>query len=329
MSSASLTQAFNLTNFPAPATVTPWITSTNLSLVAQSDVTVSNSSFTYTLPGMSVVTFVWQINLPPTDITLLNSSVGENKALNTTVGSLVTDDPDPANTFTYALASGTGSDDNASFNISGSSLRTSASFDYETENSYSVRIRSTDQGGLFFEKAFTIIITNTNEAPALAPVADKIINAGATLTITNVATDPESPPQTLIFSLLSSNPTNATLNATNGIFAWRPLVSQADTTSLITVKVIDDGTPGLSATNSFKVTVNPLLPSALSAINADSGQVNLIATGPPGPDYTLLTSTNLVDWETLFTTNPATIPFTFTTTNNSEPQRFYRIQLGP
>jgi hypothetical protein len=106
-------------------------------------------------------------------------------------------------------------------------------------------------------------------------------------------------------------------------------VSQADTTSLITVKVIDDGTPGLSATNSFKVTVNPLLPSALSAINADSGQVNLIATGPPGPDYTLLTSTNLVDWETLFTTNPATIPFTFTTTNNSEPQRFYRIQLGP
>jgi hypothetical protein len=309
--------------------VTPWITSTNLSLVAQSDVTVSNSSFTYTLPGMSVVTFVWQINLPPTDITLLNSSVGENKALNTTVGSLVTDDPDPANTFTYALASGTGSDDNASFNISGSSLRTSASFDYETENSYSVRIRSTDQGGLFFEKAFTIIITNTNEAPALAPVADKIINVGATLTITNVATDPESPPQTLIFSLLSSNPTNATLNATNGIFAWRPLVSQADTTSLITVKVIDDGTPGLSATNSFKVTVNPLLPSALSAINADSGQVNLIATGPPGPDYTLLTSTNLVDWETLFTTNPATIPFTFTTTNNSEPQRFYRIQLGP
>src|SRR5262249_38621862 len=32
---------------------------------------------------------------------------------------------------------------------------------------YSIRVRATDQGGLFFEKVFTINVTNLNEAPVL------------------------------------------------------------------------------------------------------------------------------------------------------------------
>ncbi len=56
---APVTQIFNLTNFTANS-VTPWITSSNLSLASQSPVTVSNASFTYALPAMSVVTFVGQ-----------------------------------------------------------------------------------------------------------------------------------------------------------------------------------------------------------------------------------------------------------------------------
>jgi glucuronoarabinoxylan endo-1,4-beta-xylanase len=50
-------QLFYLTNFTATS-VTPWITSSNLSLAAQSPVTVSNSSFSYVIPAMSMVTFV-------------------------------------------------------------------------------------------------------------------------------------------------------------------------------------------------------------------------------------------------------------------------------
>ena len=329
-------QTFSLTNFATVTSVTPWITSATLSLSNQPAVTVSNSSFIYILPAMSVVTFVGQgvTNSPPTDISLSNSTVSENQPSGTIVGAFNTTDPDSGNTFTYTLVGGTGSDDNASFNISGSSLRTSASFDYETENSYSVRLRSTDQGGLFFEKAFTITITNVNEAPALAPVADKIINAGATLTITNVAIDPESPSQTLTFSLLSSNPTNATLNASNGIFSWRPLLSQANTTNLIIVKVADSGTPSLSATNNFKVMVNPLTQPAIGSIAASAGQISLVMNGPAGPDYTLLTSTNLTanltDWQILFTTNSPLTPVSFVDTNlNAFPMRFYRIQIGP
>ena len=104
-------------------------------------------------------------NGAPTDISLDNSSVAENAAVDTVVGALSSSDPDVGDTFTYSLAVGTGSTDNSAFNISGSDLRTSAVFDFETKPSYSIRIRTTDLGGLWVEKAFTITVTDANDAP--------------------------------------------------------------------------------------------------------------------------------------------------------------------
>ena len=102
--------------------------------------------------GVSQVTvaysFIGDANRAPTDIALDSTVVAENQPAETTVGTLSTTDADSGNTFTYSLVSGNGSDDNSSFSISGSTFRTAASFDYETKNSYSTRIRSTDQGGL-------------------------------------------------------------------------------------------------------------------------------------------------------------------------------------
>ena len=105
------------------------------------------------------------VNETPTEIALSASSINENAAANTAVGTLSSTDADAANTFTYTLVAGNGDTDNASFNISGSNLRITASPDFETKSSYSVRVRTTDQGGLFFEKEFTITINNVNETP--------------------------------------------------------------------------------------------------------------------------------------------------------------------
>ncbi|HUA67939.1 MAG TPA: hypothetical protein VMA13_05265 [Candidatus Saccharimonadales bacterium] len=63
----SVTQTFNLTNFPAVNSVTPWITSATLSLSNQTPVAVSHASFTYTLPAQSVVTFSGQAFSAPTN----------------------------------------------------------------------------------------------------------------------------------------------------------------------------------------------------------------------------------------------------------------------
>ena len=106
---------------------------------------------------------VTNVNEAPTNITLSNSTINENNAINTIVGAFSTTDVDSGDTHTYSLVSGNGSTDNASFNISGSNLRCGVVLDYETKSSYSVRVRSTDANGLYFEKAFTITVGDVSE----------------------------------------------------------------------------------------------------------------------------------------------------------------------
>ena len=76
-------------------------------------------------------------NHAPSGLTLSNDSLLENEPAATVVGTLGLVDEDPAATPAFTLVSGTGDDDNAAFTITGSTLKTAASFDYETKSSYS------------------------------------------------------------------------------------------------------------------------------------------------------------------------------------------------
>jgi pectate lyase len=173
----------------------------------------------------------------------------------------------------------------------------------------------------------TLVIALSNPPPTLSPIADTNINAGVTLVINSVATD--TPPQTLTFSLLNA-PVNATIDTNSGVFIWRPLVTQANTTNPVTIEVSDSGTPSQSATQSFTVTVNPLTqPNATASIGA-GGQLHLTVAGQVGPDYAVQASTNLTGWQTIFTTNSPPTPFDWIDTNTAAfPVRFYRVVPGP
>jgi glucuronoarabinoxylan endo-1,4-beta-xylanase len=223
-------QTFNLTNFTA-ASVTPWITSASLSLAPQTPVNVTNSSFTYDVPAMSVVTFVGQQ-----------------------------------------------------------------------------------------------VAVQSNTPPTIGAVPDQTVNVGVTLLVTNTASDSDG--DTFTFSPANTFPANAAVNST-GLFSWRPLISQANSTNVIQIQVTDSGSPPLSATNSFNVFVNAVTNPVIGSVNFSPGQVSLTVNGPQGPDYTLWTSTDLVNWQSLFTTNSPPIPFTVTDTNSADPARFYKFQIGP
>ncbi len=108
---------------------------------------------------------VTNVNDAPTAIALDNNSVAENSPADTAVGNFSATDQDAGDTFTYSLVAGPGSAGNGSFRIVGNQLRTDAVFDYEAQNSYSIRVRAVDAGGLTFETTFTINVTNVNEAP--------------------------------------------------------------------------------------------------------------------------------------------------------------------
>jgi regulation of enolase protein 1 (concanavalin A-like superfamily)/fibronectin type 3 domain-containing protein len=164
--------------------------------------------------------------------------------------------------------------------------------------------------------------------PTLAPIANQNIGAGVTLTITNVATDTNLPAPLLTFSLLSA-PTNAAIDSASGLLTWRPLVTQANATNSFTVMVADDGTPSLSATQSFLVTVNPLALPLISQPSVSDGQFVLQVNGDSGPDYQIQASTNLSDWTTIFSTNSPAMPFFWTNQISTDPMNFYRVIVGP
>jgi Ca2+-binding RTX toxin-like protein len=111
----------------------------------------------------SVSVTVNPVNEAPTNLNLDNSTVAENQVLGTVVGNLSTTDPDTGDTFTYSLVTGTGDTDNGLFTIVGNQLKTNTVFDFETKNSYSIRLRTTDAGGLFSEQQFTISVSDVNE----------------------------------------------------------------------------------------------------------------------------------------------------------------------
>jgi hypothetical protein len=102
-------------------------------------------------------------NLPPTNVTLSASSLNESAGVNGTVGTLSTTDPD-SSSFTYSLVSGTGSTDNGSFNISGSTLRANNA-SLLTAGAHSVRIQTDDGSGGTFAKVFSITVVD-DIAPA-------------------------------------------------------------------------------------------------------------------------------------------------------------------
>ncbi|MFM7559041.1 Ig-like domain-containing protein [Cylindrospermopsis raciborskii] len=123
------------------------------------------------LVTQDLIITVTNVNEAPTDLTLSASTIAENQASGTVVGNFSTTDPDAGNTFSYSLVTGTSSTDNNAFTIDGGQLKTTATFDFETKNSYSIRVRSTDQGGLSFEKQLTIGVRDVNEPPVFSSVS--------------------------------------------------------------------------------------------------------------------------------------------------------------
>jgi hypothetical protein len=96
---------------------------------------------------------VTNVNDAPTNISLSGSTVLENSGIGTLIGTLSSTDPDANNTFTYALVTGAGSTDNALFTINGNQLRINTITDFETKNQYSIRLRTTDQSGLSYQRS--------------------------------------------------------------------------------------------------------------------------------------------------------------------------------
>ena len=127
-------------------------------------------------------------NSTPTDISLSSNSIAENESVATTVGALSTTDTDSGDTHTYSLVSGSGDTDNVSFGISGANILTNTTLDYETKNSYSILVETSD-GTATYTKTFTISITDVDEDSDGDGITNSLDNCPTTANADQADTD--------------------------------------------------------------------------------------------------------------------------------------------
>jgi endonuclease/exonuclease/phosphatase family metal-dependent hydrolase len=196
--------------------------------------------------GIDDVAFSAELNTnnPPTAINLSNSSINENAVSNSVVGNLSTVDPNSGDSFIYSLVSGTGSTDNASFNILNNQLRISDPFDFEVKSSYSIRISTRDQSGATFSQAFVITVNDLNESPTAVTTGPYTGIVGQPISVLGAGSDPDVG-QTLSYEWdFNFNGTTFVPSATG--FASSVTYTSAGNRT-IALRVTDSGTPRLSS----------------------------------------------------------------------------------
>lgn len=235
-----------------------------------------------------------------------------------------------ATNLTYTVAN----DDNGTVSLLGDGFTARFSAAANTNASANFTFTATGDGVSFGPINYGVLITTTNApvsntAPTLSLIADRTVIAGNTVSFTNSASDTDVPAQTLTFTLLGGL-SGTSLNSSNSIFNWRPTIAQSPSTNLMSVIVTDNGTPSLTATQSFTVYVTRPTTPSLQPGAYTGGDFPILVSGDAGPDYTVEASTNLVNWLPLFTTNSPALPFNWSDPNAASfNQRYFRIMLGP
>ncbi|MHB0874723.1 MAG: Calx-beta domain-containing protein [Anaerolineae bacterium] len=184
----------------------------------------AGGSTPWSLASETASTSVTNVNDAPAGLSLSPSSVPEHQPAGTDVGVLQAADIDAGDTHSYALVTGAGSGDNALFAISGGRLRTAAPFDYEATNSHTVRVRTTDAGGLWYEESFTVSVVAVDEGPmAVGDAYSTVQNTDLAVAAPGLlANDSDADGQPLI-AILAADPAHGavTLQA-DGSFVYAP-----------------------------------------------------------------------------------------------------------
>lgn len=122
---------------------------------------------------------------------------------------------------------------------------------------YTITVTATDDGvpRLTGTNTFAVNVTEVNRVPTINAPAEQSVQELTTMSVAFSASDPDLPANQLSYVLVSAPP-GVVLDAGTGVVTWTPSEAQGPGTYTITAAVRDNGTPSLSATNSFNVSVS-------------------------------------------------------------------------
>jgi len=165
------------------------------------------------------------LNETSTNINLVGTSVNENSAGGTFVGTFSGVDPDGGDFLTFSLVNSAG----GRFMIDTATLElrvaAGASLNYEASPTHVITVRATDSVGHYFDKSFTITINNVNDAPvAVADVYfDKQLTTLRVTAANGLLANDYDEDGNALSVILVHGPTNGTLTlAIDGSLQYMP-----------------------------------------------------------------------------------------------------------
>jgi hypothetical protein len=123
-------------------------------------------------------------------------SIAENSANSTVVGTINTQDVDNASVLSYSLTNNAGGAYAINSSTGVVTVANSSLLNFESTPTSTIVVRTTDQGGLTFDKTVTINLTNVNEAPELD-------NTG-NMTLTSITEDQTNNAGQTVASIIAS-----------------------------------------------------------------------------------------------------------------------------
>ena len=226
----------------------------------------------------------------------------------------------PAQTLTYGLVSGP-----AGLTVGADGTVNWTPSEEQGPSTNTVLVRVTDSGApsLSTTNAFTLFVSEANQAPTIINAFGRSIFENAKMSTKLVPRDADLPAQKLTFTLLSG-PQGLTLTE-DGLMEWTPTEEQGPSTNRVEVRLTDDAQTPLSVTASFMVMVReangaPAFPAtnvtvaaqsrlsvALRATDADVPVQTLTYRLDRGPAGLTVSTNGLLEW---------TPPATFANTTN-------------
>jgi uncharacterized delta-60 repeat protein len=204
-----------------------------------------------------IVITVTDVNEAPQAVTLSSQTASETLPEAGVVGILGTLDPDVGGTYAYSLVAGAGDDDNAAFAIFGNELRSAVPLDFETKPSLRVRVRSTDQGGLWAETSFVITVTDaTPEPPKTISLSSATVaeNQPAQTIVGTLSSTDDDAGDTFTYSLVAGGTDNALFSVVgNSLRSAASLDHEAGAVRTIRVRSTDSA--GLFRDRDFQIMV--------------------------------------------------------------------------
>jgi hypothetical protein len=224
--------------------------------------------------------------------TLSGNTVAENSAIGTAVGMVSSFDLDANASLSYSLIDSAGG--RFAINASTGVLTAAVSLDYEAGHSWQVTARASD-GAHVFDKAFTINVTDVNEAPTDATLSGGSVaenSANGTIVGSVTGTDPDAG-ASLHYALTDNaggrfaiNPVTGVITVANGTL----LDYETAHSHQITVRTADQN--GLALDKTFTIAVSDVSERVHADFNgdgrsdilwtSDNGGVALWDSGRPG-----------------------------------------------